>query len=61
MTDPVCSEHALRQRKLGPQPALPPVIGLVFLCHAYSRYLAVKAEIEQTLLSRGGRTRPLTK
>lgn len=38
-----------------------PVMGLVFLRHAYSRYLAVKPEIEASLPSRGGRTRPLTK
>ncbi|HEU4603870.1 MAG TPA: N-6 DNA methylase [Steroidobacteraceae bacterium] len=38
-----------------------PVMGLVFLRHAYSRFLAVKAKIEPTLPSRGGKTRPLTK
>lgn len=38
-----------------------PVMGLVFLRHAYSRYLAVKPEIEATLPQRGGQTRPLTK
>lgn len=38
-----------------------PVMGLIFLRHAYSRYLKVKAEIEKTLPSRGGKTRPLTK
>ena len=38
-----------------------PVMGLVFLRHAYSRYLAVKPEIEAGLPTRGGRTRPLTK
>ena len=38
-----------------------PVMGLVFLRHAYSRYLAVKPGIEAGLPSRGGRTRPLTK
>jgi type I restriction enzyme M protein len=38
-----------------------PVMGLVFLRHAYSRYLAVKEKIEPTLPSRGGKTRPLTK
>ena len=38
-----------------------PVMGLVFLRHAYSRYLAVKDKIEPTLPSRGGKTRPLTK
>ncbi len=38
-----------------------PVMGLVFLRHAYSRYLAVKDEIEANLPSRGGVTRPLTK
>ncbi|MDD5094555.1 MAG: N-6 DNA methylase [Dehalococcoidia bacterium] len=38
-----------------------PVMGLIFLRHAYSRYLAVKGEIEGTLPSRGGKTRALTK
>tara|TARA_R110002167_G_scaffold21007_6_gene76508 strand:- start:7087 stop:9078 length:1992 start_codon:yes stop_codon:yes gene_type:complete len=38
-----------------------PVMGLIFLRHAYSRYLAVKPEIESGLPSRGGVTRALTK
>ena len=38
-----------------------PVMGLIFLRHAYGRYLAIKPEIEATLPSRGGVTRPLTK
>lgn len=38
-----------------------PVMGLIFLRHAYSRYLAVKEEIVATLPSRGGKTRALTK
>jgi type I restriction enzyme M protein len=38
-----------------------PVMGLVFLRHAYSRYLAVKDDIEAGLPTRGGKTRPLTK
>lgn len=38
-----------------------PVMGLIFLRHAYSRYLAVKPQIEASLPSRGGVTRPLTK
>ncbi len=41
-----------------------PVMGLVFLRHAYSRYLAVKSGIEKTLstrATRGGKTRALTK
>jgi type I restriction enzyme M protein len=38
-----------------------PVMGLIFLRHAYSRFLAVKPEIEAELPSRGGVTRPLTK
>lgn len=38
-----------------------PVMGLIFLRHAYSRYLVVKKEIVATLPSRGGRTRDLTK
>jgi len=38
-----------------------PVMGLIFLRHAYSRYLAVKDDIEDSLPKRGGKTRPLTK
>lgn len=38
-----------------------PVMGLVFLRHAYSRFLAIKAKIEPNLPSRGGKTRALTK
>src|SRR5258705_4426181 len=38
-----------------------PVMGLIFLRHAYSRFLSAKAEIEPTLPKRGGQTRALTK
>ena len=38
-----------------------PVMGLIFLRHAYSRYLAVKPQIEAGLPSRGGKIRALTK
>ena len=38
-----------------------PVMGLIFLRHAYSRYLAVKPAIEAGLPSRGGKTRALSK
>lgn len=38
-----------------------PVMGFIFLRHAYSRYLAVKPGIEASLPSRGGQTRPRTK
>src|SRR3984893_7311529 len=38
-----------------------PVMGLIFLRHAYSRFLRVKAEIEGSLPSRGGKRRELTK
>ena len=38
-----------------------PVMGLIFLRHAYSRYLSVKPDIEASLPSRSGQTRPLTK
>ena len=38
-----------------------PVMGLIFLRHAYSRYLAVKPDIEATLPSRHGVPRALTK
>ncbi len=38
-----------------------PVMGLIFLRHAYSRYLTIKAKIEPNLPKRGGHTRPLTK
>lgn len=38
-----------------------PVMGLIFLRHAYSRFLAVKGDIEAHLPRRGGKTRALTK
>jgi len=38
-----------------------PVMGLVFLRHAYSRYLKVKDDIEANLPTRGGVKRALTK
>ena len=38
-----------------------PVMGLVFLRHAYSRYLTVKAKIEDKLPKRNGKPRALTK
>ncbi|MFZ9739915.1 MAG: N-6 DNA methylase [Prochlorothrix sp.] len=38
-----------------------PVMGLLFLRHAYSRFLRVKREVEPTLPNRGGKTRALTK
>ena len=38
-----------------------PVMGLIFLRHAYSRYLAVKEEVVKSLPSRGGKTREPTK
>ena len=38
-----------------------PVMGLIFLRHAHSRFIRVKDEIEPTLPKRGGKTRPLTK
>ncbi|QTA79461.1 Type I restriction enzyme EcoKI M protein [Desulfonema limicola] len=38
-----------------------PVMGLIFLRHAYSRYLAVKDEVVKNLPKRGGKTRPLSK
>jgi type I restriction enzyme M protein len=38
-----------------------PVMGLVFLRHAYSRYLGVKDAIEAGLPKRGGKARALTK
>ena len=36
-----------------------PVMGLIFLRHAYSRYLSVKDEIVANLPKRGGKTRDL--
>lgn len=38
-----------------------PVLGLIFLRHAYNRYLVVKEEIEKSLPKRGGITRPIAK
>jgi type I restriction enzyme M protein len=37
-----------------------PVMGLIFLRHAYSRYLAVRESIEANLPKRGGKARKLT-
>ena len=36
-----------------------PVLGLIFLRHAYNRFLAVKAELEPTLPKRAGKPRDL--
>ena len=38
-----------------------PVMGLIFLRHAYSRFLAVKDDIEASLPKRGGKARAVTK
>ena len=38
-----------------------PVMGLVFLRHAYGRYLGVKGDIEANLPKRGGKTQALSK
>jgi type I restriction enzyme M protein len=38
-----------------------PVMGLIFLRHAYSRYLSVKDGIEANMPKRGGKTRTLSK
>ena len=38
-----------------------PVMGLIFLRHASSRYLAVRDGIEANLPKRGGKTRPPAK
>jgi len=38
-----------------------PVMGLIFLRHAYSRYLAVKDEIQANLPTRGGKKHSVTK
>jgi type I restriction enzyme M protein len=38
-----------------------PVMGLIFLRHAYSRYFAVKDGIKASLPKRSGKTRPLTR
>jgi type I restriction enzyme M protein len=38
-----------------------PVMGIIFLRHAFSRFLKVKESIVATLPSRGGKTRDLTK
>ena len=38
-----------------------PVMGLVFLRHACSRFLAVRDKVEASLPKRGGKTRPLPK
>ena len=38
-----------------------PVMGLIFLRHAYSRFLMVKDEVVKSLPTRGGKTRALVK
>jgi type I restriction enzyme M protein len=38
-----------------------PVMGLIFLRHAYSRYLSVKDDIEANMPKRGGKTRALSR
>lgn len=38
-----------------------PVLGLIFLRHAYNRFLIAKDKIEENLPSRGGVKRPITK
>jgi type I restriction enzyme M protein len=38
-----------------------PVLGLIFLRHAYNRFTKVEAEIKKSLHSRGGVTRQITK
>jgi len=38
-----------------------PVLGLIFLRHAYNRFLIVKSEIEKSLPKRGGKPRPVKK
>lgn len=38
-----------------------PVLGLIFLRHAYNRFLIVKDKIEENLPSRGGVKRPIKK
>ena len=38
-----------------------PVLGLIFLRHAYNRFLIVKSEIEKDLPKRGGKPRPVKK
>ncbi len=38
-----------------------PVLGLIFLRHAYNRFLVVEKAIKESLPSRGGVTRPVIK
>ena len=38
-----------------------PVLGLIFLRHAYNRFVRVEAEIKKKLPTRGGVTRQITK
>ena len=38
-----------------------PVLGLIFLRHAYNRFLVAKDKIEENLPSRGGVKRPIRK
>ena len=38
-----------------------PIMGIIFLRHAFNRYLQIEKEIEPTLAKRGGKPRPLAK
>jgi type I restriction enzyme M protein len=38
-----------------------PVLGLIFLRHAFNRFLVVKEEVEKNLPKRGGVSRPIKK
>lgn len=38
-----------------------PIMGIIFLRHAYSRFINIKKDIEEHLPSRGGKVRPLNK
>lgn len=55
------ADHLRANSELASNEYFLPVMGLIFLRHAYSRYLAVKEDIIAELPSRGGKTRELTK
>lgn len=38
-----------------------PVLGLIFLRHAFNRFTVVREKVEETLPTRGGKKRPITK
>ena len=55
------ADHLRANSKLTASQYSMPVLGLIFLRHAYNRFLTVKAKVEKKLPSRRGKKRPMTK